>query len=97
MPDSVKLPEGSANISDSFFRQKLTQYLYSPQGARYMDWFQFEDQKKPVCGEESPVVKVTSFSVHKGVLYVCVFASCCTRSLIRTFEHSDSNNRSLKK
>ena len=72
LPDSVKLPEGSANISDSFFRQKLTQYLYSPQGARDMDWFQFEDQKKPVCGEESPVVKVTSFYVYQGVLFLVI-------------------------
>ncbi len=63
LPDSVKLPDGAQNISDLFFRQKLTQYLFSPHGARYKNWFQFENQTLPVCGEPAPAVKVR-FSVY---------------------------------
>ena len=65
LPDSIKLPEGSKNISDSFFRQKLTQYLFSPQGAKFKDWFQFENGDKPVCGEEAPIVKVNSMQSQR--------------------------------
>ena len=58
MPESIKLPDGSKNMSDLFFRQKLTQYLYSPLGAKYKAWFQFENKADPVCGEPSPIIKV---------------------------------------
>ena len=58
LPDDIKLPDGAKNISDSFFRQKLTQYLFSPQGARFKNWFQFEDQQQPVCGQASPEIEV---------------------------------------
>ena len=59
----------SGNFSDfqtgKYFNHKLTQFLFSPAGARYRDKFRFETELQ--CGFSSPKIELTDFSFsHKN-------------------------------
>jgi len=53
------------NISEDYFLQKLTQFLYSPRGAKYKTQFKFSSNLQ--CGQLAPSVLVSSINYqHTG-------------------------------
>jgi len=48
------------NISEEYFLKKLTQFLYSPRGAKYKTQFKFSNQLE--CGQLAPSVLVSSIN-----------------------------------
>ena len=50
----------SANVTKEFFQEKLTQYLFSPKGAIYMNQFNFEGEIR--CGQPAPEIQVCKSS-----------------------------------
>ena len=53
------------NITEEYFLQKLTQFLYSPRGAKYKTQFKFSSNLH--CGDLAPSVLVSSINYqHMG-------------------------------
>ena len=52
------------NITEEYFLEKLTQFLFSPRGAKYKNQFKFSS--KLSCGKLAPSVLVSSINYqHK--------------------------------
>ena len=47
------------NLSSNEFHERLTQYLYSPMGAKFRHQFKFENFTDLICGTVSPKVIVS--------------------------------------
>lgn len=67
LPSSALQP-WSGNFSDfesgSYFSHKLTQFMYSPAGAKYLETMQFDQELK--CGFSSPKIRFSDFTFsHK--------------------------------
>ncbi len=52
LPSGAQSLIGGTAIPKSLIEEKLTQYLFSPKGAKYMNMFTFEE--KIECGEKLP-------------------------------------------
>ena len=50
------------HVREEFFHEKLTQYLFSPKGGRYLHLFEFDfdygNETELACGQIAPRVKV---------------------------------------
>lgn len=59
----AQIPSGpNYNMTSPFFQEKLTQFLVSPNGAKFMNQFQFDGPF--VCGEPAPEVKLSTFEFY---------------------------------
>lgn len=70
LPDNYKLPGAAKNISQQFFNEKITQYLFSPRGAKFKSDFVFDNATTLKCGDPAPKIQV----LKKGILLT--FQTC---------------------
>jgi hypothetical protein len=53
------------SMSDDFFNEKLTQYLFSPGGGKYRHLFEFaENETELTCGKAAPKVIVSFYLIN---------------------------------
>ena len=56
------------SMSNDFFNEKLTQYLFSPSGGKYRHLFEFANDTKLECGKSAPKIIVSYKNKTKGIL-----------------------------
>ena len=59
-----------ANVTQEFFDARLTQFLFSPTGAKFMDKFVFDGDIK--CGQPAPKVLVRSHATSDKFFFMSV-------------------------
>ena len=53
-----------AHVNQSFFEEKLVQFLYSPRGAKYKSQFFYQSQGPPKCGDIKTTINFSFLRFH---------------------------------